>query len=293
MNRRKSFSSQLHSSSAWSGQGEEGWIHGRHAALAALANRGRHCRRLLVTNAMAGPVADIIAGLQAQGYVLPPLEIVERAVIETIAPGGVHQGIAVQVSPLEPLPIDIVAERASAHSQAVVVMLDQVTDPRNVGAVVRSAAAFDALAVVVQERHAPMETGTLAKAASGGLETVPLVRAINLVRAIETLKDAGFWTVGLEAGASLLLAETDLSGRIALVLGSEGRGLRRLVRIRCDSLARLPVTGKVGSLNVSSAATVALYEVACSRLATRQAPHRPAGVGGRGNLVDSTCTFGP
>lgn len=245
---------------------KEFWIYGRHATLAALANPERRCRRLLVTADMAKIVANVIANTQAGEWALPPLEVVDRSVIEAIVPERVHQGIIVQIAPLIPLPIETVVARAAECTEAVVVVLDQVTDPHNVGAVVRSAAAFGALAVVMQEHHAPAETGTLARVASGGLERVALTRVVNLARTLETLKTAGFWVVGLEADAPFVLSQTQISGRIALVLGSEGHGLRRLVRAHCDILLCLPMTGAVESLNVSNAATVALYEITRLRL---------------------------
>ena len=177
-------------------------------------------------------------------------------------PGTVHQGVAALVELLEQPDVADIARQAADLERAVVVVLDQVTDPHNVGAILRSAAAFGALAVVVPDRNAPEENATVAKSASGALEKVPLVRATNLVRALEDLKDAGFWVAGLDGRAPVTLNEAKLSGKIVLVLGSEGEGMRRLTRERCDHLVRLPISGAVESLNVSNAAAVALYELA-------------------------------
>ncbi len=140
-------------------------------------------------------------------------------------------------------------------------MLDQVTDPHNVGAILRSAAAFDAVAVVVTDKHAPQESGVMAKAASGAMETVPLVTVGNLSQAIEKLKKAGYWTAGFSSHAKQTLAEAKLDGKTALVLGAEGDGMRRLTSERCDFLVKLPMSDKMESLNVSNAAAVALYEL--------------------------------
>ena len=187
-------------------------------------------------------------------------ELVERNRLDaTLPPDAIHQGAALLVDPL-PSPS---MEKLLADTTGPVLVLDQVTDPRNVGAILRSAAAFGAAALVVQDRHAPQETGTLARAASGALEVVPILREVNLSRALEQLKKAGLWVVGLEAAGPITLAQSGLTGRrVALVLGAEGEGLRRLTRETCDELVRLPIHPAMESLNVSAAAAVALYELA-------------------------------
>jgi len=226
------------------------WLAGTHAVAAVLANDGRTVRRVVAT-------AEAAKGLAAAA------DVVDKAAIERLLPPGtVHQGIAALVEPLEQPDLGDIARAAASRDRAVVVVLDQVTDPHNVGAILRSAAAFGALAVVVPDRHAPEETAALAKAASGALERMPLVRVTNVVRALDDLKEAGFWVAGLAADAPATLAATALSGRVVLVLGSEGEGLRRLTREHCDHLVRLPMTAAVESLNVSNAAAVALYELA-------------------------------
>jgi 23S rRNA (guanosine2251-2'-O)-methyltransferase len=223
---------------------------------AALANPARRLRRLLLT-------AEAEAALAAR--VPPPWRIaaerIDRARLAALLPPEtVHQGAALLAEPLPDLPLETVLDQAG---QGPVLVLDQVTDPRNVGAILRSAAAFGAAAVVLQDRHAPPETGALARAASGALEVVPVARVVNLARALDALKQAGLWVVGLDAAAPVTLAQAGLAGRrVALVLGAEGEGMRRLTRAHCDEVARLPIAASMESLNVSAAAAVALYELA-------------------------------
>jgi len=237
------------------------WLWGSHPVLAALANPERICRRLLLTAEALRIHGPEIAAL-SQARRLPQPEGIERSDLDgLLPPGAVHQGIALVAEPLAAADITTLTEIAEGRENAVIICLDQVTDPHNVGAVLRSAAAFGALGVVVPDRHAPEETGALAKSASGALERLPLVRVTNLVRALEELKQAGFWIAGLAGEAPTTLAGAKLTGRIVLVLGSEGEGLRRLTREHCDHLVKLPQTDLVESLNVSNAAAVALYEL--------------------------------
>jgi 23S rRNA (guanosine2251-2'-O)-methyltransferase len=233
------------------------WIYGNHAVLAALDNPKRRIHRLLQANAEAEKAAR-----GAGDRKLPPWETVDRAILDRVAGReSVHQGIAAQVDPLPETEVEDVAAWAADRPESKIVILDQVTDPHNVGAILRSAAAFGALAVILTERNAAPESGVLAKAASGALEVVPLVRVINLARAMEQLKAAGFWCAGLAAEGQRTLAEARLSGRVALCLGAEGAGLRRLTRTHCDLLVKLPTSGPIDHLNVSNAAAVALYEL--------------------------------
>jgi 23S rRNA (guanosine2251-2'-O)-methyltransferase len=229
---------------------------------AALANPSRRIRRLIALADAAAELGQLAAAAAARVPPGPP-EVVDRRGFDLLLPqGAVHQGMAVAAEPLPVRDIDDVLDGiADAVGPQVVVLLDQVTDPHNIGAILRSAAAFAARAVVMPEHGAPPVTGALAKAASGALEVVPLLRVVNLARTLDRLKEAGFWCLGLEAGAEKTLAEIDPGNRVALVLGAEGSGLRRLTRERCDLLARLPTRGEPASLNVSNAAAIALYEL--------------------------------
>ena len=232
------------------------WIWGWHAVEAALANPRR------------GPPLKLLATperarqIEARFGRLRPLEVTDNAMIgQGLPQGAVHQGVALRAGPLE----TVALEDFEAAPGAVLVMLDQVTDPQNVGAILRSAAAFGAAGLVLQERHAPRLTGALAKAAAGGLERVPLARVVNLSRALELLADRGWRAVGLTGAAEQTLDAALDERPTVLVLGSEGEGLRRLVSEHCDALARIPMPGGFESLNVAAAAAVALYEAARPR----------------------------
>lgn len=238
------------------------YLYGKHAVLAALANPSRRIRRLLLTpdarDGLEAEIADAISTGEHDNLTTTLLD--KRELSDLLPAGAVHQGLALDTASLEGLHIEDIIQKTENDPGALLVILDQATDPHNVGAILRSAAAFGAAAVVVQDRHAPDITGTMAKAASGALERVPLVRTTNLTRAMEKAKDTGFWCIGLDGRAEQTLAEASLSGRIALVLGAEGSGLRRLTRENCDLLLKVPITDAVESLNLSNAAAIALYE---------------------------------
>jgi 23S rRNA (guanosine2251-2'-O)-methyltransferase len=231
------------------------WIYGRHPVLAALANPDRRVERVLATKDMAERYADALG---------PKVQILSRdEMSERLPSGAVHQGIAILTSPLEEPGLEDLLARCG--DGAVVLALDQVTDPHNVGAILRTAAAFGAAGVLTTERNSPADTGVLAKAASGALELLPLVRAVNLARALEQLKEAGFWLYGLDEKGDAPLSQLDLAGRACIVLGAEGEGLRRLTAEKCDRLVTIPTNQALTALNVSNAAAVALYEWARRR----------------------------
>jgi 23S rRNA (guanosine2251-2'-O)-methyltransferase len=224
------------------------WIYGIHPVLAVLANPQRKVKRLVAT-------PNALLRLKELGgeVAVAPEEATPRD-LDRLLGEAVHQGVAAEVSPLPPAAIETLP--ASAR---LLVVLDQVTDPHNVGAIMRSAVAFAADALVTTGRHAPVETGVLAKAASGALEHLLHIEVQNLARALEALGAAGFTRIGLDSEAPEPLDQAMTGDRIALVLGAEGKGLRRLTRDSCDRLARLPTAGTIASLNVSNAAVLALY----------------------------------
>ncbi|HEY0043596.1 MAG TPA: RNA methyltransferase [Allosphingosinicella sp.] len=225
---------------------------GRHAVEAALANPDRDIRHIWVTREAAST------------FDLPkdvPVTYADAADLGRLVPKDApHQGIVLDSERLPDLLLADVLEDSPEHRPILV--LDQVTDPHNVGAILRSAAAFNALALVTQDRHAPPESGALAKAASGALETVPWVRVVNLARALDEIAEAGFWRIGLTGDAETTLQDALGPARVALVLGAEGEGMRPNTETHCDALARLPIGGAMESLNVSNAAAIALYAAA-------------------------------
>jgi 23S rRNA (guanosine2251-2'-O)-methyltransferase len=222
---------------------------GKHAVAAALDNPSRKVLRAWATREAAAfmqfskDVAVTLAEAPDLGRLVPH--------------DAPHQGVVIEVEPLDDVWLDDLL--TDVPERAVLLVLDQVTDPHNVGAILRSAAAFGAIGIVTQDRHSPPESGVVAKAASGALERMPWTRVVNLARALEEIGEAGFWRIGLTGDAETDLAAALGPARVALVLGAEGAGLRPNTREHCDALARLPITGAVESLNVSNAAAVALY----------------------------------
>ena len=233
------------------------WLWGYHAVEAALRNPVRKIQRLVATEEAAAELESLLGDASS----IEPQIVPRDAIAKLLPPGAVHQGVALLAKPLVPWLLEDVIRHLGTRERAIVVALDQVTDPHNIGAILRSAAAFGAAAVILPDRNAPEVSGTLAKSASGAVEHVPLVRVVNLARSLDQLKKAGFWSVGRAGEAEATLASHKLSGRVCLVLGSEGDGLRRLTRESCDLMARLPTQGPVASLNVSNAAAIALYEL--------------------------------
>jgi 23S rRNA (guanosine2251-2'-O)-methyltransferase len=223
------------------------WLWGIHACQAALKSSNRHTFRALMTESIAKDITPTCK-----------VEILDSASLSRLLPeGAVHQGIALEVAPLsEPS-----FKEFEQKERGVLIVLDQVTDPHNVGAILRTARALGALGVIMTDRNAPPLSGVLAKAASGALEDLPIWKVTNLARTLEELKDKGFWTVGLDERAPKTLSQSDLPLKIALVMGAEGEGLRRLTQEKCDFFAKLPTDSSFPTLNVSVATALALYEL--------------------------------
>jgi 23S rRNA (guanosine2251-2'-O)-methyltransferase len=229
-------------------------LYGWHTVVAALGNPQRKIRKLLLTENAARRLADENIDTRITPEIVRP-----NLIDQLLGPDAVHQGLLAEADPLDSPHIDTLAR------QGIVLVLDQITDPHNVGAIMRSAAAFAVKGIVTTARHSPEATGVLAKSASGALEMVPLITVPNLARALSELNDFGFMTVGLDSEGSENLGAVQLRQPLALVLGAEGKGLRQLTRETCSVVARLDMPGEIKSLNVSNAAVLALY-IGASRL---------------------------
>ena len=233
------------------------WVYGWHAVNAALANPERVVIRIIASPAAAEKL-DLPARKLPNPHIMEPREL-DRI----LGADAVHQGIAAEVKPLEPYRIEDII--SIEHPRGPIVILDQVSDPHNVGAIMRSAAAYDAIAVIYPKDHSAPETPTMAKAASGALDIVKRIQVTNLATAMRELKDAGWWIIGLEGESKTLFSDIKFAQKTVIVLGAEGKGMRRLTADSCDERARLPMGTGMESLNVSNAAAIALYQLFIKR----------------------------
>lgn len=232
--------------------GKDIYLYGKHPVSLALENKRRIVKEVLLL-----PTAQDKIKIPKN----IPFKLVSKEQIEAhVGKEAVHQGIIARCAPLPPLDTFDIIENAEQKEKDLVVILDQVTDPHNIGAILRSAAAFNASAVIIPQAGAPDETGVLAKSASGALELIPLVKVKNLSRTMDELKEAGYWCIGLDGYAKKSIYQTKLPKKAVIVMGSEGDGLRRLTAEKCDDTVKLPMNPKVESLNVSNACAVTLYE---------------------------------
>jgi 23S rRNA (guanosine2251-2'-O)-methyltransferase len=220
------------------------WLYGKHAVEAALANVDRVVHKVLVTKNAANEMNLAKATIATS-----------QEIEKNLQEGAVHQGVAAQVSPLADSSLGEIKDATR------VLILDQVTDPHNIGAILRSCAAFGAAAVIVQDKNAPQENAVMAKTASGALEAIPLISVINLSTAMEELKEYDFWCIGMAGEAKDDISKISDYNKIAIVMGAEGKGIRRLVKENCDLLVKIPIRSSIESLNVSNAAAIALYEL--------------------------------
>ena len=228
-------------------------LYGRHAVLSAIANPNRKLTKLLCTKENADEIRRL--------NIIQPQIVDRKEIDKLLPPDAVHQGFALFCSRLPDYTLDEIIDLAADKDNCHVLILDQVTDPQNIGAIIRSAVAFNTLALIMQDKNSPLESGAMAKASAGMIEHLPVVRATNLSRAIAQLKDAGFWTIGMDGYAKTTVAELKKGGKNAIIMGSEGKGMRRLVEENCDITVKLPMNDKVESLNVATAASIMLYEI--------------------------------
>jgi len=229
-------------------------IYGRHAVLSALKNPQRCIQKLLISAENKSEIE--------QNCPNTPYNIIDKKEFSRIlGEDAVHQGFALYCSRLNTYDIEELIAMADKKDRCHILILDQVTDPQNIGAIIRSCAAFETLGLVMQDKNSPLESGAMDKAAAGTIEFVPIARVTNLSRTIEKLKDAGFWVMGMDGYAETTIDKINKSGKTAIVMGSEGKGMRRLVQENCDSSVKLPISPNVESLNVSTAAAIALYEL--------------------------------
>lgn len=234
-------------------------LYGRHPVMAAIANPNRKINKILCAKDTYDEVKEQCQKFQVN---LGIINTVDKREIDRVVPrDAVHQCFAIHCQELEEYSLEDICILAEEQDDCHLLVLDQVTDPQNIGAIIRSCVAFNALGLIMQDKNAPNETGAMAKASAGTIEHLPICRVTNLSRAIHQLKSAGFWTVGMDGYAETTIDKMNKSGKIAIIMGSEGKGMRRLVEESCDSTVKLPTSDKVESLNVSTAAAIALYEI--------------------------------
>ncbi len=233
-------------------------LYGRHPVLAAINNSQRKISKIFCTKENLDEIKKILS--QTKRNI--PLNTIDRKDLDKMLPrDAVHQGFAIQCQELENYTLDEICRMADEKQNCHILLLDQVTDPQNIGAIIRSCVAFETLALILQDKNSPTESGAMAKASAGMIEQLPICRVTNLSRAISQLKDSGFWVIGMDGYATTYIDGINKTGKIAIVMGSEGKGMRRLVEENCDATVKLPIAPSVESLNVSTAAAIALYEI--------------------------------
>ena len=253
-------SRKFSSGDSWNNNLRKPNLFGLHAVREAWLNEERIIHALYMTHMAQKNFEDAILEAKNKGLRRPEPVILDKAKFEKLLPkGAVHQGVALACAPLEEMDVQDLIIRMHDKKRGVVALLDQVTDPHNVGAIMRSASAFGLDGLLMQTKHAPVLEGVLAKTASGAVDHMPVAYATNLSRALESLKEAGFMALAMDERGDKEIGELKLSGKIVVVLGSEGSGIRPLIKDKCDVLTRLPTGGAIASLNVSNAAAVAFY----------------------------------
>ncbi|MCC6597791.1 MAG: 23S rRNA (guanosine(2251)-2'-O)-methyltransferase RlmB [Alphaproteobacteria bacterium] len=235
-------------------------LYGFHAVSAAWLNEERQIQALYVCDQALEGLKPVMEEALAKNIKRPPAHILEKKQLEFLLPqGAVHQGVALVCAPLPEIGLRDLLIKGEKQEKSTILILDQVTDPHNIGAILRSACAFGVTGVVMQRRHAPELTAALAKTACGAIEHIPVAYETNLSRAIEEMQKADYYVFGLDERGECTIDALDIPRRAALVLGAEGPGIRHLVKERCDQLVRLPMSGPMPSINVSNAAAIALY----------------------------------
>lgn len=234
-------------------------LYGRHPVMSVIANPNRVINKILCTKDNFDELKQHCLKHKINPGLINTVD--KREIDRVVSKDAVHQGFAIYCGELEEYSLEDICILADQKQNCHVLILDQVTDPQNIGAIIRSCVAFDTLALIMQDKNSPTENGAMAKASAGMIEHLPLCRVTNLSRAIQQLQNAGFWTIGMDGYAKNTIDKVEKSGKIAIIMGSEGKGMRRLVEEACDITVKLPISPKVESLNVSTAAAIALYEI--------------------------------